>query len=1190
MFTSIKRIAIAALLLLSASTAHAANRCAPSALPGAGCTTTHASLQAALDAAVAGDTVYLHAGTLYTGQLILRNKGTLSSYITITSDTAASNMPAANVRLIGATYASFMPKIQSAGFGDSTVVTEAGANHYKFKWVDFPNVPQGFNNIILLGDNSTSQQFESQEPFSFIIDQCYFHGDAVAGQKIAIQPDAKDVTITNSDFRQIAAVGQDAQCIAASNGHGPIDIENNYLECSTENVMFGGSDPWMRTFMHASGTPTTTSASVSTYETGHTLAELKIGQHIVIQTSASGSPLTVEFADITSITGTGASGTITWSPATSVVPAVPGDIRAGTVVKGVTVKRNYFTKNTAWMAGVLAAPTGVSAVASTSSGSLPAGMYCYQVQGYSTQGYVGTTVHSAASTESCATLSATGHITVTYTATPNATTHRVWRGSSGGTENQWADSSSTTFVDDGAASYTSSTVPAATFWQVKNLIEMKAAQDVVIDGNMFVNAWVGSDIGFTVAWLKSVNQDGTAWHVQSKNITFTHNLALHTFGTILVNAIEGYNGGAKPAPLTGLTIKDNLFLDAHNATMAQGTSQYAFEFNNVVNLVVDHNTVDTNGSKGLFALVANNPSPIITNNMFRKGAFGIHGDGLGEGNSSLTAMMSSATFSKNDISDASSSLYPTGNFFDASAAWQGNFVSYQADGSGDYHIAVASAMHNAGLDAKDVGADVTAVLAAVAGVDTGSASNLTITTATIPTGVRTVSYSSTLSATGGTTPYTWTVSSGTLPTGLSLSSGGVLSGTPTSTSVFTFTLQVTDNASHTATQQYTVQILDPVTIQTTSPLTTAVIDTTYSNTIAFIGGQTPFTCSVTSGSLPTGLSLGSSTCAITGTPTASGTSSFTLQVAGSLGSSASLSASLTVSAEVLPSGRPVAVGPLRQEAKVFRRTSAPTSSDGAVKGDIWIDTSTNPPAIRIALSSTPSWSLVTLFGDGSLLTNLNASQLLLGTVPNTAFPSALSIPTSVTSGAFIGSTASLNQYAELIENACSSVSTAGHARLCMDSSDHVLKVSQNGGPYALSSSASSLVGPLNSTDVVFTEENNDPYGMGDDTTKTTGIAIRALQGARRQILRTHDANSDTAFVWGFGVSSDSGATWRFPFRVRQDSELHLKSMVLESEATFTCNAAVRGRFRYTAGATGVKDNVEVCTKDASDVYAWRVIY
>ncbi len=85
-------------------------------------------------------------------------------------------------------------------------------------------------------------------------------------------------------------------------------------------------------------------------------------------------------------------------------------------------------------------------------------------------------------------------------------------------------------------------------------------------------------------------------------------------------------------------------------------------------------------------------------------------------------------------------------------------------------------------------------------------------------------YSQTLAATGGTSPYTWTTLSGTLPTGLALSSGGVLSGTPTAAGTFNFTVQVTDSASATATKAFAVTIGSSTT--NTAPTLAAVADQT----------------------------------------------------------------------------------------------------------------------------------------------------------------------------------------------------------------------------------------------------------------------------------------------------------------------------------------------------------------------------
>lgn len=69
----------------------------------------------------------------------------------------------------------------------------------------------------------------------------------------------------------------------------------------------------------------------------------------------------------------------------------------------------------------------------------------------------------------------------------------------------------------------------------------------------------------------------------------------------------------------------------------------------------------------------------------------------------------------------------------------------------------------------------------------------TITTGSLPNGQTNVAYSATLAATGGTTPYTWSVSTGSLPVGLTLNaSTGVISGTPTGSGTSSFTITVTD--------------------------------------------------------------------------------------------------------------------------------------------------------------------------------------------------------------------------------------------------------------------------------------------------------------------------------------------------------------------------------------------------------------
>ena len=73
---------------------------------------------------------------------------------------------------------------------------------------------------------------------------------------------------------------------------------------------------------------------------------------------------------------------------------------------------------------------------------------------------------------------------------------------------------------------------------------------------------------------------------------------------------------------------------------------------------------------------------------------------------------------------------------------------------------------------------------------------LKITTQSLPGGAQRTSYNASLTATGGTAPYSWSIPNGSLPTGLSLTAGtGVISGMPTSTGTSSFTVQVTDSES-----------------------------------------------------------------------------------------------------------------------------------------------------------------------------------------------------------------------------------------------------------------------------------------------------------------------------------------------------------------------------------------------------------
>ena len=158
-------------------------------------------------------------------------------------------------------------------------------------------------------------------------------------------------------------------------------------------------------------------------------------------------------------------------------------------------------------------------------------------------------------------------------------------------------------------------------------------------------------------------------------------------------------------------------------------------------------------------------------------------------------------------------------------------------------------------------------------------------------------YTSALGVTGGTAPYTFSIASGQLPPGISLnSSTGAISGTPTTAGTYTFTSKVVDSKGNSDTATCTIVVVgNPINLDCgTCGAGKATVGTAYTATFSVTGGTGPYTYSKVSGTLPPGLTLGTSTGKLTGTPTTAGTYSITIKVVDSKGNSDTVTCTVIV--------------------------------------------------------------------------------------------------------------------------------------------------------------------------------------------------------------------------------------------------------------------------------------------------------
>lgn len=243
-------------------------------------------------------------------------------------------------------------------------------------------------------------------------------------------------------------------------------------------------------------------------------------------------------------------------------------------------------------------------------------------------------------------------------------------------------------------------------WLVKNLLELKSAQRVVIEGNVFENNWRHGQVGYAML-LKSTNQSGGCPQCGTRDVVVRNNRFRRTPAGISISARDG---SRTVVPAARIRISHNVFeLDDPDPTFG-GTDRSLQVVNGPSDVHITHNTIVDAPGTMLLLDAGTAPRFAFTDNVGVLGPYGIDGSDVLGGSATLARYAPDATVRGNVLVGSIGSLaYPTGNFYPGTLGAVG-FVDLARR---NFTLASTSPYRLKGSDGTDPGAAIVQVDAAV---------------------------------------------------------------------------------------------------------------------------------------------------------------------------------------------------------------------------------------------------------------------------------------------------------------------------------------------------------------------------------------------------------------------------------------------------------------------------------------------